>query len=115
MIGGLKYLSTHVRLKVFHPLIKVGHIYSAKPCWVSAKMPNIFSHEQYHNKYKSYHNQVSSVTWFMIRGLKYLSTYVRLKVFQPLIKVGHIYSAKPGWASAKMPAIFSSLAVPQQI
>jgi len=68
---------------------------------------------QYHNKYKSYHNQVSSVTWFMIRGLKYLSTHVRLKVFQPLIKVGHIYSAKPCWSSARIPAIFSSLAVPQ--
>jgi hypothetical protein len=51
----------------------------------------------------------------MIRGLKYFSTHVRLKVIQPLIKVGHIYGAKPCWASAKMPAIFSSLAVPQQI
>jgi len=41
----------------------------------------------YHIKHKSYDKRVSSVTWIMIIGLKYLTAQVQLKVFKPLIKV----------------------------
>jgi hypothetical protein len=42
---------------------------------------------QEHNKHKSQHKKVSSLTWIMIRGLKYLTAQVKLKVCKPLIKV----------------------------
>jgi hypothetical protein len=56
-------------------------------------MPVFFRNLSVTIKHKSKHNQVSSVTWFMFRGLKYLMAQVELKVFKPLIKVWRLYSA----------------------
>ncbi len=41
--------------------------------------------ETVQNKHKSQHKKVSSVTWIMIRGLKYLTAQVKVNVFKPLI------------------------------
>jgi hypothetical protein len=107
MVRGLKYLTAQVKVKEFKPLIKVWHPYSAKPWYASAKIAvTYFVIFLYHIKHKSYHKRVSSVTWIMIRGFKYLTAQVKVKVFKPLIKVWHLYSAKPWYASAKMPVIF---------
>ena len=108
MIRGLKYFTAQVKLKVFKPLIKVWHLQCQTLICIRKDACISFAIFLYHIKHKSYHKRVSSVTWIMIRGLKYLTEQIKLKVFQPLIKVWHLYSAKPWYASAKMPVFFSS-------
>jgi hypothetical protein len=107
MIRGLKYLTAQVKVKVFKPLIKVWHLQTL--ICISNHACIFFVTFLYHIQHKSYHKRVSSVTWIMIRGLKYLTTQVKVKVFKPLIKVWHLYSAKPWYVSAIMPVFFSSL------
>jgi hypothetical protein len=85
MIRGLKYLTAQVNVKVSDQ--GLTPIQCQTLICITNHACIFFVTFLYHIKHKSYHKRVSSVTWIMIRGLKYLTAQVNVKVFKPLIKV----------------------------